>query len=72
MRIQNINSTNFNGIQINAKENKHVKYLYNKVSDVIKEERVGTVFGTDFITTSEKPSVLEKLKELGVKFFQTK
>ena len=42
------------------------------MSDVIKEERVGAVFGTDFITTSEKPSVLEKLKELGVKFFQTK
>lgn len=71
---QNDNSNpGFKGIKINAKDNTQVKYLYNKVLDVAKKEHVGGAFATDSITLStNKPTIMDKLKEFGIKFLQTR
>lgn len=64
---------------INAKNNKHVKYLYNSVNDIIShpEHRVPATFSPQNIRidgNSEYPRsiniVIEKLKEAGIKFFE--
>lgn len=79
MRVNPITSTDkvaFRGnpIRINDKDNKEVKFLYNKIQDVIKEERIGAVFnlGSDGFVNIDtpKPTTLEKLKELGIKFVE--
>lgn len=57
-------------ITIPAKQN--VKYLYNKVLDVVREEKVGGIFANDYIKLDAKESVLEKLKNFGIKFFPIK
>jgi len=72
MKINNnIPPIHFGGIRINAAENKEIKYLYNKVLDITRNEKIGGVFATNYITLStEKSSVVEKLKEFGIKFLK--
>lgn len=75
MRISKIEQVppnpTFGGIKIINKENKEVRYLYNKLLDVVREERVGGLFANDYVTlNTEKPSVVQKLKEFGIKFIQ--
>lgn len=57
-------------IRINAADNKHCKYLYNKVLDHVQREKLPAVFATDYIDLSTpKQSTLEELKKWGIKFF---
>lgn len=72
MRISPISSVNYTGIKIDAKENNEVQYLYNKVLDVVNEEKVGGVFGVKDITlNTNKLTVMDKLKQFGIKFTKT-
>lgn len=72
MRISPISPVNYTGIKIDAKENNEVQYLYNKVLDVVNEEKVGGVFGVKDITlNTDKPTVIDKLKQFGIKFIKT-
>lgn len=65
----------FTGVKINSEDNKHVQYLYNKVVDITKKDRIPAVFNTGVdgtITISPQfTSTLDKLKELGIKFTKT-
>ena len=70
MKVNNISSTNFQaGVRISAKENENCKYLYNHVNNLTKEFHIPATFHTKEI---ELPSVskmiLERLKDLGIKF----
>lgn len=61
----------FGGFRIIAEENKECKYLYNKLIDLVREERVGALFATDFVTiSSNKKSIKEKLIKLAIKFVE--
>lgn len=75
MRIEPTNTfePKFQGnIHINGKQNKHIKFLYNHVSDIMKENKCGGVFktGEDIIditpptekVTTKVKEALEKLK----------
>lgn len=46
MKIQSIT---FNGYKINTKDNKQVKYLYNKSYDILTQEQQTITFARDFI-----------------------
>ena len=73
MRVGKIDTTPFEGVKIIAKDNKEVKFLYNKVVDVVKENKIPAVFATDYIqlpTTTEK--ILKRLTELNVSYKETK
>lgn len=69
--------TGCNTVYVQAKNNKNVKYLYNKVLDIIShpEHRVPATFSSVNIRI-DGPSdysrnfniVIEKLKEAGIKF----
>ena len=64
-------TNNFNGIRINSKENKHCKYLYNKVSDIVTEHKIPATFATDYIDLPKvNQTILDKLKEFGVKIIK--
>ncbi len=69
MKINNISSVNFNGIHINASENKSNKYLYNQIQEITNVYKVPATFRTYSI---ELPTVtneiIKKLTELGIKF----
>ena len=81
MNISAINNTSFDSrytYKINGKENKEVKFLYNKVVDSIQEKGVSGVFetGKDMITLSteskQTASVLDKaFEKLGIKLTKT-
>ena len=71
------NSPNFAGtkpIKILGKDNKHVKYLYNDVTEVVKKNKVPAVFETGSTSrivlnpATEKVAkiVSENLKKLGI------
>lgn len=61
----------FKGIRIVAKENKEVKYLYNKVLDMVREERLSGEFATDYIKlNTEKPKIVQQLLDYGIKFIK--
>lgn len=63
----------FTGIKINAKANEECKYLYNKVLDVVRENKIPAVFATDHIelpTTTQK--ILDDLKALSIKYEEFK
>ena len=70
MRINNIEPTSFRAsVRINCFENKGRIYLYNEVNNLTNEFRIPATFTTTEIelpAVSEK--VINKLKELGIKF----
>lgn len=81
MRVQRVQQTNtsFKGITIKAEHNKDVKFLYNKVLDVIHLDKLangggcGATFTRDTINlATERPTILDKLTELGIKWFKDK
>lgn len=69
MQITRIGGPSFNGVNINAKQNAEVKFLYNKVLDVVRENKIPATFATDYIDlpTTNK-TILDKLTEFGIKF----
>ena len=78
MKVQNcqpLKPVAFNGIKINRVDNKHVKYLDNKIMDIITIDRLtgnggsGATFTNDYITiASEHKSLLDKIIEAGIKW----
>lgn len=70
MKINNINQINFGkSVIILASENKKNTYLYNQISDMIKEHHVPGIFQTNAIELpSVTEEVLKKVKELGIKY----
>lgn len=70
MRVTRIDRTPFQSkVVINASANKEVKYLYNKVLDVVKENKVGAVFETHQITIqSVTDKILKSLNDFKIKF----
>ena len=74
MRTPNI-TPSFSGKFVipNNNENKHVDYLYNKVSKIIKENNITGEFHNDKIVlttdkTQEK-NLFDSFKEFGIKIF---
>ena len=70
MKVYGITSTNFNGgVKILAAENKENQYLYNHIQKMTNEYKIPATFHNNRI---ELPSIskiiIEKLKELGIKF----
>lgn len=80
MRVQScqpIQPLSFNGIKINRIDNKHVKYLDNKIVDIITVDRLtgkggsGAIFTNEYITlASEHKSLLDKIAEAGIKWIK--
>ena len=70
MKIYNIEPTNFKAaINISCKENKGKIYLYNEVNNITKEFKIPATFRTNNIELpSVTDKVINKLKELGIKF----
>ncbi len=70
MKVNNISSTNFGaGVFIKGSENQHCKFLYNDIEAVRKEFKIPALFHThDVELPSISKAVLQKLKELGIKF----
>ena len=70
MRINKITGTSFNNkIVINTNKNKHVEYLYNKVVDLAREDRVPAIFHLDRIELPYvKDNFLTKLNNLKIYF----
>lgn len=59
----------FKGLRINANENKKVKFLYNKVLDIVKENKIPATFSTDSIELPRiTDKIVSKLKELEIVF----
>lgn len=56
----------FTGYRIDAKDNKNVKYLYNKACDVLSKEQQTVTYATDYIKfdklTEQMRLAFEKLK----------
>ena len=77
-KINSITPYSFKGNKytIYGKENKDVKFLYNQVSNVVKETKVPAVFfcgPQDKIvlnpqTKNAKNSLIETLNKIGIKF----
>lgn len=69
------NNTFFTGkiIVPNGGENKNVKYLYNQLSDFVKENHITTSFLRDKVELNvekeAEKTVVEGLKALKIKFF---
>ena len=71
MKIQNISAQNFNGNKIsilNEGKNKEIKFLYNKVRDIVDEFRPTTSFKNDSIimnsdSTLQTKSIMNLLNE---------
>lgn len=63
MQIQPVT---FQAYRIDAKENKNVKFLYNKASDVLEKEKQTVTYATDYIQfdklTEQMRLAFEKLK----------
>lgn len=60
---------NFNGIYISSDSNKHIKYLYNDVLDIVKQNKIPAMFGTKGIDLpSVTKNIIDKIKELGIIF----
>lgn len=69
MKVGPIKGPSFDGIKINAKENTHCEFLYNKILDVIKEEKVpATIRPYDVFISSEKQSIKDKLTQFAIRF----
>lgn len=71
MKVQKIQTQQpkFKAIRIVAKENKDVKFLYNKVSDTIQKQGVTTVFTRDYIQMDRLTEYMRaKFEEFGIKF----
>ena len=69
MKINNISSVNFNGIHINASENKSNKYLYNQIQEITNVYKIPATFkvsSIDLPTITDE--IIKKLNELGIKF----
>lgn len=78
-KVHSINPYSFKGASnytVYGKQNKQVRYLYNQVSDLVKETQVPATFfmgPEDKIvispqTKNAKKSVSEALNKLGIKF----
>lgn len=52
----------------NVKPNRDKKYLYNEVIDIVKKHHTPAVVGNEGIEITATNKVIEKLKEIGVKF----
>lgn len=60
---------NFNGVYIPSDSNKHIKYLYNNVLDIVKQNKIPAMFGTKGIDLpSVTKNIIDKIKELGIIF----
>lgn len=59
MRVERTTPVSFRAYQINANQNKQVKFLYNKASDILKQEQQTVIFATDYIKFDK---MTEKLK----------
>lgn len=75
MKVTPTTRTAFNGSSVivyNNQTNKHVKYLYNQVSDIIKKQHVPTVFEVDLVEMtphkSQQGNLIQTLKNLGINF----
>lgn len=74
MNITPINSNAFTGrvIVYNNDTNKHIKYLYNNLSDIVKKQHVPAVFGGDLVEItphkSQQNALTQTLKSLGINF----
>ena len=76
MYITPLNSANtFTGVKVVipcSGENKKVTYMYNYVSDLVKEHQVPATFYSDRIELSpyqkQEATVLETIKNLGLSF----
>jgi len=70
MKIYNIEPTNFRAaVNISSIENKGRIYLYNEVNNITKEFKIPATFRTNNIELpSVTDNVINKLKELGIKF----
>ena len=73
MKTQSISPAFSGKFIIQNKDNRHINYLYNKVSKIVKTNQVTSEFHTDKIVinaykTQEK-NLLHSLKELGIKIF---
>ena len=79
MLVNSVSQVNFNAnkVQIlkNVVENssKNRPYLYNQVVDLVKGKGMTSVFGRDSIEVSNPTKeFFEKIKELGIKFIESK
>lgn len=69
MQVQKVQSPNFTGIKIIAKQNKDIPFLYNKLLDITRKEKVGGIFATDYVQiNSESPKIVDILNSLKIKF----
>lgn len=71
MRITRLeNRTPFQAkVVINTNANKDIKFLQNKVLDVVRENKVGAVFETHQITVQNvTDKILKSLNEFKIKF----
>ena len=56
-------------MKIHVENNREVKYLYNKVLDVVRKEKLPATFTRDFIDLPRADSkVLEALKAYNIKY----
>lgn len=73
MRINAINNTTFNGCIKVPNVDGQPKYLYNHVSDIMKENKLSGMVSNDGITLNTlKESVMEQLTKLKIKFIKEK
>lgn len=66
-----VNRVSFTGIKVYPKDNKDVKYLYNELLDVVREQRLPATFRTDVVELPASNKVAEILKKLNIKFKET-
>lgn len=60
---------NFYGIYISNKQNKHIKYLYNYVLDIVRQDKIPAVFDNKGISLSNvTKNIIDKIKKLGIIF----
>ena len=63
-----VNKVSFTGIKIYGKDNKDVKFLYNKVLDTVQKEKLSAVFKNDVVELPTSNKLKEILQKLGIKF----
>lgn len=63
-----VNKVNFTGIKIYSKDNKDVKFLYNKVLDTVQKEKLPAVFKNDVVELPTSSKLKEILQKLGIRY----
>ena len=65
-----VNKVTFTGVRINANDSKEVKYSYNKVLDVVRNEHIPATFRPYEIELPNNKKLEKILEELKIKFIK--